>query len=209
LAGGAAGSATADYGGTASAGFLGQAKAALRNLQLDVTSAALPLSSGQFDSASLIFGFPPNSSGSADYSLVSLLGTEAGSWPLEGLSTNRITTGATLTEVGGVQTLTVPVDTSMYFELLSPNDTTLTLKGQWVATRSSGEPPLLITIQISATGIVLRWPGSTAQPYTVQASGDLSDWQNAEGTTTVDGGTVTWTASIGGNNRFFRVVKNP
>jgi len=131
------GSDLANFGAKASAGFLGSALAAVRNSQLDLTSPALTIANGQFNSGSLLFAFLPNSTAALDYSLSGLL-PQKGSLALAGLATNRVTAQATLTTSGDTQTLTIPLTADFYFKLLSANDTTLTLTGQIVATRSLG-----------------------------------------------------------------------
>lgn len=131
---GDAGSDPANFGGKASAGFLGSAVAAVRNAQFDVTSSPLTLTSGRFNSGSLLFRFLPNSTAALDYSLSGLL-PQKGALALAGLATNRVTAQATLATSGDLQTLTIPVTADFYFKVLSANDTALTLTGQIVATR--------------------------------------------------------------------------
>ena len=59
---GSSGSDTANYGGQVSA--LGQlVEVALRGILLDVTSPVISVTSGQFDSSSLVFGFSANGTG--------------------------------------------------------------------------------------------------------------------------------------------------
>ncbi len=134
-ANGDSGSDAANYGGKASAGLLGSALAAVRNIQLDVTSPPLTLTGGRFDSGSLLYQFLLNSKGALDYSVAGFVPMK-GSIPLAGLATNRVTTQATLTTSGNIQTLTIPVTADFFFKLVSANDTTLTLTGQIVATRT-------------------------------------------------------------------------
>ena len=136
-AGGEPGSDLANYGGKADAGFLGLAKAAVRNVQLDITSLPLTLSGGSFDSGSLLFRFLENTPGRLDYSVTGLI-SRKGSADLAGISTNRVATKATLATSGDTQTLTIPISAEFTFELVSPNDTKLTLTGQLVATRTIG-----------------------------------------------------------------------
>ena len=136
LPGGAAGSAPANYGAKASA-LLANAIAAVRNTQFDVTSPSLAIAGGSFDSRSLAFQFLTAGQGSLDYKVSGFISLQGG-LPLEGLATNQVTTAATLTTSGDTQTLIIPVDTDFLFTLLSANDTTLTLSGQLVATRTVG-----------------------------------------------------------------------
>jgi hypothetical protein len=89
LADGSAGSAPADFGAQASLG-IASGVAALRNVQLDVISPAIPLSGGQFDSTNLTFLFPSNSTSALSYSVTGLF-KKQGSIPLTGYATNKVT----------------------------------------------------------------------------------------------------------------------
>ena len=146
--GGTAGSASANYGGKASAGFA-TALAAIRNAQFDVTSLPLALTGSSFPSTALLFRFLTNSAGAIDYS-VSGFFPKKGGIPLAGLATNRVTTQATLITSGNIQTLTIPIVADFFFDLLSTADTALTISGQIVATRVIG----------AATGTFASWAGT-------------------------------------------------
>ena len=113
---GAAGNAPADYGGTAG-NFLATAFAAGRNILVDVFSGPLPMTSGSFDSSRLAFSFPTNATSVLDYRVTGLL-SASGSKPLVGLSTNRITTVATLTTTAAGETITLPVDVEFFLILV-------------------------------------------------------------------------------------------
>jgi hypothetical protein len=137
LANGESGSAPAAYGGKADGGFFGKALAAVRNLQLDVTSDLIPINGTSFDSASLLFNFVTNANGALDYAITGLL-SKKDSVELAGYATNRLTTAAALETNGNTQTLTIPVDAEFYFKLVNANDTKFAVKGQLVATRTTG-----------------------------------------------------------------------
>lgn len=153
-ANGASGSAPADYGGQASA-FVSQAKAAVRDLQLDVTSGAIPVTNGQFDSSSLVFQIPLNSSSALDYQVTGLAATQ-GRISLAGLATNAVATTATLVTSGTTQTLTIPIHAGYQFTMLTSNDLELLLSGQLVATRT-----VTTGGQTFAAYIAAQFPGVT------------------------------------------------
>jgi hypothetical protein len=136
-ANGESGSDPANYGATASL-VIASANAAVRNVSFDVTTIApLTVTGGSFDSASLLFQFLSNPAGALDYSVTGLA-AKKGSIDLTGITTNAVTTKATLTTNGNTQTLTIPVSADFLFKLLAANDTQLTLAGQLVATRTIG-----------------------------------------------------------------------
>jgi hypothetical protein len=138
LAGGLDGSAPANCGGKADGGILGKATAAVRSAQFDVTSPLLPVTGGNFDSASLLFRFLSTSPGSLDYAVSSFFTSQKGSVQLAGLGTNRVTAKATIATSGNVQTLTIPIISDFQFKMISEGDTKLTITGQIVATRTVG-----------------------------------------------------------------------
>jgi hypothetical protein len=93
----------------------------LRNSVLEATSADLALSSGSFDSSGLVFAFPQNPTASLDYRATGFIST-SGSEELEGLSTNKVATSATLLTTNGRLTVTIPVGAEFFFTLLTPDD---------------------------------------------------------------------------------------
>jgi hypothetical protein len=164
-AGGESGSDPANYGGKADAGFLGQAKAAVRNAQFDITSPPLALTGGTFDSGSLLFQFLGSPAGALDYS-VSGLFSQKGSVSLAGVATNRVSTRASLTTGGDLQTLTIPISTVFLLTLVSADDTQLKLEGQLVATRSLAQPG-----KSFADWLAERFPG-TSDPAVIGSGAD-------------------------------------
>jgi hypothetical protein len=137
---GTAGTAPAAYGAMISS-FLASATAAARDLELTATSEALAIAGGAFDSSGIRFGFTPDGPSALDYSVVSPLLSDADRLNLSGLTTNDVTSMATLATAGEVQTLTIPVSATYFFSLLSDGDVRLTLAGQIVATRTVGGAP--------------------------------------------------------------------
>jgi hypothetical protein len=137
LTGGEAGSALANYGGKANAGILGQATAAARNVRFDITGGPLPLNGTNFDSTTLLFGFITNANSVLDYVVTGFL-PRKDSLVLAGYATNRVTISGSLVTSGDQQVLTIPITADFRFKLLTDNDTTLTVTGQLVATRTVG-----------------------------------------------------------------------
>ena len=140
---GVPGSAPASYGAKASLViviFPATAVAATRRLAFDLTSdAALPRTGDTFNSDRLVFRFVDTANSVLDYKVSGAV-SSAASKVLSGLSTNKVSTLASLTSAGGVETLTLPVSATYHFTLLSNNDTQLTFQGSIIATRTSGVP---------------------------------------------------------------------
>lgn len=136
--GGDAGSAPANYAGKASS-FLANAVAAARQVEFQLSSGALPLTSGQFESRQVQFQFTPEGPSTFDFNVTGLL-AQKGQIALTGLTTNRVAGTSSLTTADGLQTLTIPVEATFAFTLLLENDGILQLAGQLVATRPVAEP---------------------------------------------------------------------
>ena len=213
LAGGAAGSAPADYGGKlAYSTILGNltAWAAGRNIELSIDSPALTLTNSGFDAAQLTMVFVTNNPPAPvlDYEVI---GTgvfqgqsSSGTSPLHGSLTNGPAT-AYLTNTAGLLKLIIPVNATNVASFLSPDDTTMVLKGQLVATAPASAWPLVLNIGISGGHVNLTWSSVTGQVFTVLASSNLSNWVTNTGTTVVNGNSTTWSASPSGSARFYRV----
>jgi len=124
------GNTTANYGGKITAAS-GTAFAAIRNLVANLGSAALTLGAGgtfttggeviTLTSAKIDFAGP-------------VIGS--GSWSLAGASGNNQATAASklVIAANGTATLTIPVSGTLTLTTVKPNDTRITLAGQWVAT---------------------------------------------------------------------------
>jgi hypothetical protein len=198
---GAAGSAPADYAAKASS-FIGSVKGALRNVLLDVTSAALPLTNGQFDASGLLFAFPTNSTSSFDYDAGALLG--AGGVTLSGVSTNKIGSTGTITTVGSTMTLTIHIDTQFKFKALIENDSSVHLTGVLVATHV--DQPEITGFGISGPNVVIYVQGAGATPR-LDSSPDLATWTTQNPTVTPGAGGVILTLPMSGPLQFYRVAK--
>jgi len=201
---GGAGSAPADYGATA-ANPVATALAAGRNLLVDVFSGPLPITSGTFDSSKLAFGFPTNATSIIDYRVTGLLLNTSGSKALLGLSTNRITTVATLTTTPAGETLTLPVDADFFLSLLSNDDTIINLKGQLVATRSTIQGPVFSSIVVSNQIVTLQWQTIPGQKYQLESSTDFKTWIIEAANLIAATNILTWTTNVTHSLQFFRV----
>ncbi len=134
LSDGSGGSEPANYGVAASY-FLTTAVAAARDLQVDVTSGALALVNGKFDTQGITVSIPAGAPSSLAYRVQGGI-NESGAVSLAGESAGGQVAQGSLVTVGSLQVLTIPIHYSFYFSLASPNDSTVTLTGQVVATRS-------------------------------------------------------------------------
>jgi hypothetical protein len=203
-AGGKPGSAPADFGGKAQVGsgfFSITAKAALRDLLLDVTSAAMPLTNGQFDASGLLFAFSPSGKSALDYDAV----LTSGSQPLSGLATNKVTSQASLVSSGQSQTLTIPINATTSFTLLTPNDSTLTLQGQLVATTGSAPVVEIASVNVQDGKINLQWTNVPGKKFKVEFATQFNQWTTLASGLTDTGPTITWSSPLPGNAGFYRV----
>lgn len=204
-AGGAAGSAAADYGAQASInyppfGFF-TIYGAMRNVTFDVTSPVLPLAGTNFNGTNLVFSF---ASGNAalDYYFT----YKSGSLALTGYATNTIATGATLATNSGQRTLTIPINTTFHFTLLSANDTTVNLIGQIVATNAvASAAPIIQSLTFTNQSVVLAAANATGQSQLL-VSTNLAGWLPASVTTTTNNlGWIIFTTPLHGAHAFYRV----
>ena len=131
---GSSGSESANYGGTASY-FSTTGVAALRDLEVDVTSDALALVNGSFNTQGITVSIPGGASSSMAYRVRGAI-NESGAVALGGQSASGQSAQGSLTTVGNQQVLTIPINYRFHFSLASPDDTTVDLTGQLVAIRS-------------------------------------------------------------------------
>jgi hypothetical protein len=131
----------------------------------------------------------------------------SGAKPLSGYATNQISTEATLTTNANQRTLTIPVNATFVLSLTSPDDTSLTIVGQLVATSTAMAPPAIQSIKISGTTVTLQWQGAPGQQFQVQASASLtSGWTTVATVSSATGGTYTWSGTTAGPGQFFRLA---
>lgn len=187
--GGANGSAPAAFGAKATVKVAvgpitlnATAAAAARTVSFDLESLNLTRTPIGFDARGVSFRIPESAGTKLDYRTSGTL-TLSGSEPVLGLALNRASNG-TLALVDGVETLTIPVDASYLFEILSPNDTEMKFVGEIVAKRrASTEPQPAITFQPPASPgvpLTLSWPDT----YKLQRATTLTppNWQDSPAT---------------------------
>lgn len=152
--GGAAGTAPAAFGAKATVTveiFTVEAKAAARSVAFDLESLALARTGGTFDARGVTFKVPETAGTKLDYRTTGNLQLK-GAVDVLGLALNKAP-GGTLAAVDGVDTLTVPVDASYFFQLVNPNDTEMRFTGQIVAKRrASVGPPEVGFVPPAAAG---------------------------------------------------------
>jgi hypothetical protein len=131
---GSDGSAPATFGAKASLLFT-TGVAAVRNVQFDITSAALTLVNGQFDAQPITFSIAEGAACSAAYRTEGAL-SYSGAVALDGRSVTGQDAMASLSVVGSQQVLSIPIHYTLTFSLLDQDDTSVTLTGQLVAARN-------------------------------------------------------------------------
>jgi hypothetical protein len=180
--------------------------AALRSIQFDATSPVINVASGQFDARSLIFSFPTNATSTLAYNVAGLI-SMSGVERLSGYATNKVASQATLAGNGNQQTLTIPVDATFLFTLVSQNDTTVSVKGQLVATRGTTTPPAIQSLKVQAQTATLQWQSAPGENFQVQSSTNLNTWQTNAANVTSATGTYTWSGAATAVQQFFRIAK--
>jgi len=205
LADGTAGSAPADFGGQGTTPFA-SGQAALRNILLDVISPAINISAGQFDSTSLTFLFPSNSLSSLAYNVSGFV-NKHGFFPLTGYATNKVTSLGSLATVGNQQILTLPVDATFMFKVLTADDTTIRLQGNLVAIQNTQAPLQVQSLVVQNQAVVIQWQSAAGQQFQVQSSTNLAAWQTNATIVTPSAGANTWTGAVVGPVGFFRLAK--
>ncbi len=211
-AGGAAGNAPADSGGKVNINLLflgsGTGLAAGRNIKLDITSPTLTLANSTFDTTQLAITYLTNipPAPTMDYRVTGtgLVTSTNGSSGLAGTSTNGQSIDY-LTNSAGLLKLIIPVNVTNYSQFANPNDTTMILKGQLVATAPLSAWPLVSTASVSGGQLTLKWVSVAGSTFTVWSSSDLKNWSLATGNTVMNGNLTTWTTSPAGNVRFYKV----
>lgn len=174
--GGTSGAAPANYGGQISS-FLVSGKAAVRNVNVDITSGAISISAGTFPASGLEIGFPTNASTVVDYTYTPLFGTgDSASKPLAGHSTNNVLVSATLATVGEELVLTIPINYSGYVTAISPNDVEFIFAGQLVAKAQTATPLQIGTFQVTPGQLKFTIATLPGHSYAILGSTDLSAW---------------------------------
>lgn len=194
--------APADYGAQASVLF-GTARAALRDLVLDVTSAPLAINNGAFNAAGLSFSFPEGGSAAFDFNAGAL---GSGRRNLAGLTTNRIATTASISRDGANERITIPIDTEYKFRTLSDNDSTIQLRGTLVATRPL--TPLIYNVSINNNVITIEAEALPNQNIRLERSNDLRTWTPVNANdSNPSPAEYKFSTTMAGPIEFFRVVQ--
>jgi len=203
LAGGGNGSAPADYGVAASSA-VGTVNAAFRSILLDVTSAPVPVTGGQFDPSGLTFLFPASATSAIDYRS----SIASGSKHATGNAANNVADLSTISTAGNVQTLTIGVNVQFTFSLINSGDTIVNVAGQIVATNSPSviAPVVLQTPTVNNQVVTLLWQSPTGQIYQVLSSSNLATWQTNGPNVTSDSTNYTWTTTNPAPKAFYRLV---
>jgi hypothetical protein len=131
---GRSGTEPANYG-AAAGDYFTEGVAAVRNLEADVTSGTLAVVNGTFNTQGITATVPVGASSVLVYRVEGFF-TAAGVIALSGGSASAQPTQGTLTTVGSQQILTIPIHSTFTAGLLSPGDSSLTVTGQVVATRT-------------------------------------------------------------------------
>jgi hypothetical protein len=198
--GGAPTSAPGEYGGITTT-IAGKVWVAVRNLNLNVTSPALPLLNTQFDSSGLTFGVEPSCNASFDFNAGHL---GASTISLSGPLTNEVVQGGVLTQVGNVQKLVIPISTHVTLSTLLQGDTVVQLSGQLVATHTN--LPAINSISIQDQTVVLQASGNSSAS-SVEVSSDLKQWDTLPAAKSVTTGGTTFSFAVSGSARFYRLVQ--
>jgi hypothetical protein len=207
--GGADGNGPADFGGQANV-ILTTAKGAFRNLVLDLSSDILPVANSQFDASKVLFTFATNTNPALlptfDYN-AGFIGS--GSKTLSGLSSNVVSSPATIAATATTQTITIPVKSEFKFSAQSPDDSTLTLTGQIVATRALPQEDFKVAKISIKNGIVtLHVSGEGSANVRVETSTDLVNWSPVSATAAQDqNGELDLTVAASGPIAFYRLVE--
>ncbi len=151
--GGDAGQALASYAAKASAnlGFFSvDATAASRRLVFDLLSAPVPLQNGEFGSGLIALKFLDTANSTLDFRVSGAL-SQQGSKVLSGLLTNTIGGTGKIVTVDGVETLTLPIDSTYGFDVdtaVGKVTFTLNFKGQLVATATAIPDPPVVSLNL-------------------------------------------------------------
>jgi hypothetical protein len=199
-AGGAAGSAPANYGAQVFILFIGTGYGAERNLVLDIASPLLTLTQTNFDSSKLVISVVTNSNPAFDYTT----GLQSGSVELSGIATNSIATGSSISTNGDLVRLVVQINTTF----TDTNNNVLILAGTIVANNSlsASVPPVITRMVVTNQNLVLTVSNAYTQSQLLSST-NLTTWSPASATTSTNGGFIFFKTPISGPRIFFRMQK--
>jgi hypothetical protein len=127
--------AAADYGFNADS-FMTTGRVAFRGFVLDLTSGVLARSGTSIPSGQTVV----IDSGIVHYRWEGLSSNEADSSGQGGETANNAAAAGTITTVGNIETLTIPINAPFALSVVGISDSQMTLTGQIVATRVIPEP---------------------------------------------------------------------
>ena len=208
MPGGAVGSAPANYGGTGSVPPFLSGNAAVRNILLDITSAALAITGTNFPAQNATFIVPSNALAAFDYRYSGVT-SGAGTRQLANNSTNNVASSGIINTQGGIIVLTLPVNINGSATVASPNDTQYSLTGQIVA-RSPVDGPLRVS-QFRLTGgqVVITMITVSNQSYAILGSSNLINWNTTNDQFIATNSQTTRTIPLPSLPRqFFKVRQN-
>jgi hypothetical protein len=199
-AGGAAGSAPADYAGQVTVPLFGTGYGAGRNVALDMTSPVLTLTQTNFDSSQLTISVVASLNPVCDYRLA----THGGSLLLSTNFDNAIATGSSFSTNGDLLRLVVQINATMS----GPDNSAVTLTGKIEATNllSVFAPPVITGMAVTNQSFVLTVSNATAQSQLLSST-NLTTWTPASTAINTNDGFVIFTTPMAGPRTFFRVQK--
>jgi endonuclease/exonuclease/phosphatase family metal-dependent hydrolase len=71
------------------------------------------------------------------------------------------------------------------------------------------DPPLHTALEIVGSTLTLRWPTLIGRQYNVESASEPETWTVAASNVTATSSFATWSTTLSGNARFFRVVRVP
>ena len=154
------------------------------------------------------FVFPIGGSAALDYRISTFLGSESDREMLEGITTNKVATAGSLVEADGLITLSIPLNATYLFELISPGDSSLSVEGMLVATRPADAQELSLgTVTVQGGQLQFSWSSQPGQTFTILKSTDLGGWEAVEQDYPAQAGDVTtWSAPIGSTGVAFYLI---
>ncbi len=150
--GGGAGTAPGDYGGQFTVGGIFPGTFAIRGLVASLSSPALTLTGPNFDAMQLLFTAV---AGAGDYRVAAL--AQMGSIALTGTTMNAAAMAGTLTTTGGMQVLTIPIDVTLIFTALNPNDSMIRFTGSIMAAAPIPEPATYLLLGLGLLACAIRF----------------------------------------------------
>jgi len=216
--GGSPGLAPANYGvQTSMSPFSAPNPTALRNLLFDLAAEPITLSGGAFAADTLRFGFPENSTATADYTWTVPFQSGRGTGRFSGTSINRAGLVAGLAIVGDELVLTIPVN----FSITSPvsdfpfedfRSATFQIQGQLTARSTTGVtlPTVILATRFVAGGLEIEFTPAPTKAALIETASSLPpQWVSyrevAAGATSV----LIEKAHLPASPAFFRLVAKP